>query len=121
MPHSFATTTNLTCNACTRSFTIDLWLIIDTVERPDLLARIRDGALHDVPCPYCGATHSTDAPLLTYRLDREPTLVFTPRRGSDDATQRADAQGLLDLLKANLGAARDERWLAEADTLSARW
>lgn len=44
MPHSFATTANLTCTACTRSFSAELWLIVDTVERPDLLARIRAAA-----------------------------------------------------------------------------
>jgi hypothetical protein len=119
MPHSFATTAELTCTTCTRPFPAELWLIVDTVERSDLLARIRDDALHNVACPHCNATNSADAPLLAYRPDREPVLIFTPRWTSDDATQQADAQGLLDLLKANLGATWDDRWLAEADTLPA--
>ncbi|HRW09648.1 MAG TPA: tetratricopeptide repeat protein [Caldilineaceae bacterium] len=117
MAHSFATTAQLTCAACHQPFTADLWLIVDTAERPDLLARIRAGTLHDVPCPHCDATNQPDAPLLAYRPDQQPTLIFVPRWGSDEETQRQDAQQLIAQLQANLGAAWQDRWLDEADTL----
>lgn len=117
MPNSFATTANLTCDHCGQPFTTDLWLIADAVERPDLLARIRAGTLHAVPCPHCHATNQSDAPLLAYRPEQEPTLIFVPRWGSDEATQRQDAQQLIAILKANLGATWQKHWLDEADTL----
>lgn len=119
MPNSFATTANLVCQSCNQSFTADLWLIVDTVERPDLLARICAGTLHAVPCPHCQATNQPDAPLLACRPDQKPTLIFVPRWGSDEDTQCQDTQQLLALLQVNLGAAWQDRWLDEADTLPA--
>ena len=49
MAHSFATTAQLTCAACHQPFDADLWLLVDTAERPDLLARIRLGMLRGAP------------------------------------------------------------------------
>ena len=73
MPHSFFQTASLTCPQCGRAFSAEVWLIVDTVERPDLLARIRDGTLHTFPCPGCGHEEQVDAPLLLY--------TPPPRRG----------------------------------------
>jgi predicted RNA-binding Zn-ribbon protein involved in translation (DUF1610 family) len=54
MPHSFSQTASLTCPQCGRAFSAEVWLIVDADERPDLLARIRAGTLHDLTCPHCG-------------------------------------------------------------------
>jgi len=64
MPHSFSQTASLTCPQCGRAFSAEVWLIVDADERPDLLARIRAGTLHDVTCPHCGHQGQVDAPLL---------------------------------------------------------
>ena len=45
MPHSFADQLMLSCPQCGADFTPDIWLIIDTAERPDLLALIRNGSV----------------------------------------------------------------------------
>jgi hypothetical protein len=46
----------LTCPGCGKTFTAEIWLIVDTAERPDLLERTRTGSLHHLPCPHCAAT-----------------------------------------------------------------
>ncbi len=79
MPHSYAETLTLTCNACGHDFDAQFWLIVDAAERPDLLARIRAGALHELVCPHCGDAGHMDAPLLLFRPDDEPVLLFSPR------------------------------------------
>lgn len=64
---SYAQTQPLVCPACGRRFDLAVWLIVDTAERPDLVARIRDGTIHAVVCPGCGAELGhADAPLLVY-------------------------------------------------------
>ena len=64
---SYAQAQAITCPACGRGFDFAVWLIVDTAGRPDLLARIRAGTLHDITCPHCGAAvGQADAPLLLY-------------------------------------------------------
>jgi len=54
MTISYAQRTDLTCPECGAQFAGEVWLIVDAGERPDLLQRIREGTLHDIPClhPY---------------------------------------------------------------------
>ena len=88
---SYAQTAPVTCPACGHGFDFDLWLIVDAARRPDLVARIRAGTLHDVVCPQCGAAIGrADAPLLLYtagetgRGDPAPTrpaIIFSPAQG----------------------------------------
>ena len=47
MANSFAERPTLTCPQCGQSFTPEIWLIIDAVERPDLLAQAY-GTIHRV-------------------------------------------------------------------------
>ena len=48
MPHSLSQMATVTCPHCSRAFEADIWLVVDAAERPDLLARARDGTLHRV-------------------------------------------------------------------------
>ena len=67
MTPSDAQSITLTGPACRRPSPAEAWLIVDTAERPDLLARIRNGSLHAIPCPHCRHAGAVDAPLLLYR------------------------------------------------------
>ncbi|HNS03758.1 MAG TPA: CpXC domain-containing protein, partial [Anaerolineae bacterium] len=80
MPHSYAETLTLTCANCGRDFDAEFWLIVDIVERPDLLARILADDLHDAQCPHCAAPGHMDAPL----------LLFNPSAGASQASAGAD-------------------------------
>ena len=43
---SYAQTASMTCPACGHGFEFDVWLIVDTARRPDLVERIRNRTLH---------------------------------------------------------------------------
>jgi hypothetical protein len=93
---------------------------VDAGERPDLLERVREGALHVFSCPRCGQTVEADAPLLLYfsraplRLSgREVRLLFSPARRTRPQEDEAQAGALLARLREALGPAWREEWLRE--------
>ena len=113
MDVSLSQAAELTCSQCNKPFTADVWLIVDTAARPDLLAQIRAGTLHDMPCPHCGHPGRVDAPLLVYRPDETPVLLFSPARGTSSEQDREHAAGLVNTLKTTLGDAWQDAWVAE--------
>ena len=113
MPHSFSQTASLTCPQCGRAFSAEVWLIVDADERPDLLARIRAGTLHDVTCPHCGHQGQVDAPLLLLRPGATPPLLFSPAQGTTPEEDRQQAAGLVGLLQERMGPAWRDEWLAQ--------
>lgn len=91
MTHSYAERPTLTCPQCGASFTPELWLIIDAAERPDLLARVREGSIHAVACSN-GHAAEVDTPLLLYRAGEGRPLLFSPaQRTTAEKTGRATA------------------------------
>ena len=112
MTHSVAQSTTLTCPACRRPFPAEVWLIIDTAERPDLLARIRDSSLHAIPCPHCRHAGAVDAPLLLYRPGQTPPILFSPADQTTTEQDQEHAVGLINLLRQRLGSTWQDAWLA---------
>ncbi|HFD39924.1 MAG TPA: hypothetical protein ENJ31_08805, partial [Anaerolineae bacterium] len=113
MAISFAETVQAPCPQCGQAVDLEVWLIVDAAERPDLLARIRDGTLHDAPCPHCGHQTQVDAPLLLYRPEAEPPLLFSPAQQTTAEQDREQAAALVDRLRQSLGDAWRDEWLAE--------
>lgn len=111
MPHSLVQQSDLSCHNCGRSFTADIWLIVDTSDQPDLFDNILAGTLHDLPCPYCGHTEQADAPILLYRPGYMPPLIFSPAQGTTEEQDREQAEGLLGYLYDVLGNAWRDEWL----------
>ncbi|MBK9232358.1 MAG: hypothetical protein IPO15_16300 [Anaerolineae bacterium] len=111
--HSVAQSITLTCPACRRPFPAEVWLIVDTAERPDLLARIRNGSLHAIPCPHCRQAGAVDAPLLLYRPSQTPPILFSPAAQTTTEQDQEHARGLLGLLHDRLGSEWQDAWLAQ--------
>lgn len=129
--HSHAEPAGLACRACGGPIEADVWVIVDTAERPDLLARLRDGTLHDLTCLHCGHAATVNAPLLILRPGAEPALLFSPAGGASvaaaasvaDAQRKRDeeqAAALVGILREHMGADWREAWLAHGLTGAAR-
>ena len=114
--HSHAESVTLPCRACGAPVPGDVWIIVDTAERPDLLARLRAGTLHDMTCAQCGQAATVNAPLLIVRPAAEPVLLFSPARGGDPATDEEQAVALAGMLRQNLGDEWRDEWLARGLT-----
>jgi CHAT domain-containing protein/tetratricopeptide (TPR) repeat protein len=82
------------CPNCGRPVPLEIWLIVDIAERPDLAGRIRDDRLHTLPCPHCGHEGEVDAPLLVHDPERR-RVFFAPPRQTSEEEDRQLAQGLL--------------------------
>ncbi len=114
MTISFAQSTDLTCPNCSRSFAAEIWLIVDTGERPDLVERIRAGSLHDLACTHCGEPlGQADAPLLIFRAHAQPALLFSPAQQTSNEQDQEHAAGLVNLLRERLGSRWQDEWLAQ--------
>lgn len=115
-PHSHAEPAGLACRACGAAVAGQVWLIVDVAERPDLLERLRAGTLHDLVCPQCGRAATVNAPLLILRPGAEPPLLFSPGRGDDPTRDEEQAAALVGMLRAHMGAAWRDEWLAHGLT-----
>lgn len=120
MTISHAQSTPLTCPQCAQSFSAEIWLIVDTAERPDLADRCRDGSIHTLTCSHCGHQGQVDAPLLVYQppAGSEPAggssrLLFVPPSQTSEQEDQALARALLALLREHLGSAWDDALLGQ--------
>lgn len=114
--HSQAESVSLPCRGCGRPYEIDVWIIVDIAERPDLLERLRAGTLHTARCPECGHEATVNAPLLVYRPEAVPALVFSPARGGTPAQDEEQAAALLGIFREDVGEDWQDDWLARGLT-----
>jgi len=116
MPNSFSQTAKLTCPQCQSTFEAEVWLILDCVEKPELLAQAAQGNLNTILCPKCGYDGQIDTPLLLYRTPWD-RLVFSPAQGTNQEQDQEQAGGLLGHLAESLGTAWKDEWLQEVATI----
>jgi CHAT domain-containing protein/tetratricopeptide (TPR) repeat protein len=106
----YADQMKLTCPMCGERSTAEIWKIVISDERPDLLARIGAGTLHAPTCPRCHRTGLVDAPLLVYRPSEQPALIFSPALLTAPAQDQQQASQLLERLREQLGDAWRKEW-----------
>ncbi|HEX6292427.1 MAG TPA: CpXC domain-containing protein [Herpetosiphonaceae bacterium] len=94
MPISYAEHVPLTCPRCQTPFVSTTYIIVDGVERPDLVARILNDSLHDALCPNCGQTGRVPAPLL-YHDGRQGRVLLGVPPDMSEAEWREVGQTLL--------------------------
>ncbi len=70
--------TAVTCPTCAREFSVEVWLVIDRAERPDLLHRLMDGELSVAVCPHCGVEGGITHPLLFHDGARQEVVCAIP-------------------------------------------
>lgn len=78
MSISFAEHVRLACPRCQTEFGGEAYIIVDGVERPDLVSRILDDTLHDLRCPACGQVGRVPAPLLFHDSRHQRVLFGVP-------------------------------------------
>ena len=66
LSHSLTTRLAVNCPRCGVAWEGETWIILDTAERPDLLALVADGRFNLASCANCGDTGQLDTPLLVY-------------------------------------------------------
>ncbi|MFN2138216.1 MAG: CpXC domain-containing protein [Candidatus Promineifilaceae bacterium] len=110
MPHSVAQITTLTCPTCGLAFPAQLWVIVDGDERPDLLARVRNGTLQQIACPRDHLLQ-VDAPLLLYLPAHSRPLLFSPAQDTNSEQDRQQAERFLVALRGSLGEKWQDEWL----------
>jgi hypothetical protein len=94
--------------------TFDVCVILDAAAQPELLQELRRGTLNALVCPHCSQPMGTaDEPLLIYRPDEEPPLLFSPASktvfGEDQAHEM---QRLVQCLLEALNN-KDDDWVME--------
>jgi len=112
MPVSFSETLEVACPRCGNPFAPEVWLIVDARERPDLVAKILDGTLHDTHCPSCGQAGQAPAPLLYHNRYARRVLFAVPPGMAEDEW-RAAAEGLLWTLVGALPESLRDPYLGE--------
>jgi hypothetical protein len=64
------------CPTCGRVTPWNVWVVVNTQERPDLLGRIRDGTIRKLTCPGCGAEAWSALPLVVYNPTGFPRALI---------------------------------------------
>ncbi|MDR3577527.1 MAG: CHAT domain-containing protein [Anaerolineaceae bacterium] len=117
MPNSFAQTSESTCSRCGQTFQIEIWQIIDTNERPDLLSKLEQESIHFFSCPQCQNEMPVDAPLLIYRLGDWPKIIFSPTAKASKEQKLQQANELLGMLRKSLPDTWNNEWLKNIATV----
>lgn len=113
MAHSYADTNEFNCPQCGDSFAADVWLVVDITERQDLLQRIRDRSLHTFTCRKCPTQAVVNAPLLIYRPDKQPALIFCPDPHTTPKQFDQDLSGLVGVLRGRVEDISQDSWATE--------
>lgn len=116
MTNCFGLHISLNCDLCDERFEFDVWCIVDTDERPDLLAKVKTGTLHDAVCPKCGYSTRIQSHVLLYRPSNKPVLLFSAAEAADFTDARSALDSLLSTLSTKLGDRWQEEWIMNGVT-----
>ena len=101
MSISFSQTTTFTCPTTQKDFDVELWLIIAQDERPDLIAKVKDGTIHQISSPFTQEqVGEMDVPLMIYQGER---LLISPAQNTTIEEDQEQMGGLLSQLSQTLG------------------
>lgn len=117
IPRSRQETAELNCPTCGQPFKADVWLVVDRMERPDLVRLLMDGELHVAVCPGCGAEGGINHPLLLHDPARKEVLCAVPLSVQGQETARALIGDLLQGLIEAIPEQEREPYLVEVEVV----
>jgi hypothetical protein len=88
---------------CGSAFAAPVWIVLDAGERPELVAELRAGTLHQTSCPRCGTPGSITAPLLYHDAERQLLLLAVPPTIESPAAAEELAEQLVGYLHEGFG------------------
>lgn len=113
MAHSYAEHQAIECNSCKRLCSVESWLVVDGLERPDLLTKLMSDQLDVFVCPHCGNSLCVSAPLLICRPSNRLPIIFSPSPSSSSSSEIShDADGLVAILRNACGSEWRTEWLS---------
>jgi CHAT domain-containing protein/tetratricopeptide (TPR) repeat protein len=93
MPLSHARNFDVRCPHCDETFQAEVWFIVDTQERPDLVARCVEGTLHTFLCPKGDTVRIGTSVLVVDRSQRR--VLFCARDGMPPEIQEKEVESLV--------------------------
>lgn len=120
MPRSYREIVRLSCEHCGKPMMAEAWKIVDTGERPDLLARAQKAKLNRVVCPHCKKeTLIETITLFFYRGRTIPLLAsFVETEAGKPEEIWQEFIPLLQRLEQKLGKRWRDEWVEDMITLS---
>ena len=112
MGGSYGERSGITCPSCRRKYDVDVWWVIATDDRPDLIEALLNGRLNQATCPHCGHAGTLPTPLLIYIPGEVPRGLFIPRPGSTQEEESGQLDMLVGTLRESLAGAATPTSLA---------
>ena len=101
------------CPYCGQHVDAQIWRIIDAEHRPDLLALLEAGQLGALTCPRCDGEGQVSEPLLIWRPQAVPPILYVPSPDSALAESNEAVAELVVLLRERADPASQPRtWTA---------
>jgi len=94
LARSYSEKTTITCDSCGQQFEVEVWLIVDAAERPDLREELLEERLNLVSCPHCHEEGILDVPVLYHDPLRE-FLVFALPSGEIGVESEGELRELI--------------------------
>jgi CHAT domain-containing protein/tetratricopeptide (TPR) repeat protein len=104
-----------TCPDTNKQFPFEVWLIVDTAERPDLLEKMRDETLHLITSPFTGNhIDEVNAPLLVFQPNKQPplSLFYSPVSDMSREQNHDIARKLAQKLEKSVGDLWQNSWVS---------
>jgi tetratricopeptide (TPR) repeat protein len=105
---SFSPDEHIRCAGCGESFNPELYVIVDTSERPDLVELIKKGTLHSAVCPHCNVILQFVMPLLVYRPGETVPVIYSPVPGASESQQEQYEDMIFHIFRERLGESWDD-------------
>ncbi|AOR30024.1 hypothetical protein BFF78_02090 [Streptomyces fodineus] len=103
---SHAQYVEMPCPSCGEPIAPELYVVVDSDERPDLVRLIKQDILHCPVCPHCDVVLYLGMPLLVHRPGQRVPVIYSPVPRADPELRRRHGEMLVQILRERLGG----RW-----------